>query len=98
MSKDERKDFISQIIAQNFKNIKGSDLSQNSNLENFLNNGSCMTLFAFLDSSQQLHVENNVSIKPFLKYKSKSYIRGALNKFPNFFHISTFIDSTHMKL
>ena len=25
-------------------------------------------------------------------------IRGSLNKFPDFFHIGTFIDSTHMKL
>ena len=26
------------------------------------------------------------------------YIRGLLNKFPNFFRTGTFIDSTHMKL
>ena len=26
------------------------------------------------------------------------YIRGSLNKFPGFFRIDTFIDSTHMKL
>ena len=26
------------------------------------------------------------------------YIRGSLNKFPDFFHMGTFIDSTHMKL
>ena len=26
------------------------------------------------------------------------YIRGSLNKFPDFFHTATFIDSTHMKL
>ena len=26
------------------------------------------------------------------------YIRGSLNKFQNFFRMSTFIDSTHMKL
>ena len=25
-------------------------------------------------------------------------IRGSLNKFPDFFHMGTFIDSTHMKL
>ena len=27
-----------------------------------------------------------------------SYIRGSLNKFPDFFRMGTFIDSTHMKL
>ena len=26
------------------------------------------------------------------------YIRGSLNKFPDFFRMATFIDSTHMKL
>ena len=26
------------------------------------------------------------------------YIQGSLNKFPNFFRMGTFIDSTHMKL
>ena len=26
------------------------------------------------------------------------YIRGSLNKFPDFFPMGTFIDSTHMKL
>ena len=26
------------------------------------------------------------------------YIRGSLNKFPDFFCMGTFIDSTHMKL
>ena len=28
----------------------------------------------------------------------KLVVRGAFNKFPDFFHIGTFIDSTHMKL
>ena len=27
-----------------------------------------------------------------------THIRGSLNKFPNFFRMGTFIDSTHMKL
>ena len=26
------------------------------------------------------------------------YIQGSLNKFPDFFHLGTFIDSAHMKL
>ena len=26
------------------------------------------------------------------------YVRGSLNKFPDFFRMGTFIDSTHMKL
>ena len=30
--------------------------------------------------------------------KSYIYIRGSLNKFPDFFHIGAFIDSTHKKL
>ena len=29
---------------------------------------------------------------------SGSQLRGSLNKFPDFFHMGTFIDSTHMKL
>ena len=28
---------------------------------------------------------------------SPLYIQGSLNKFPDFFHMGTFIDSTHMK-
>ena len=28
----------------------------------------------------------------------KSYVRGSLNKFPDFFRMGTFIDNTHMKL
>ena len=28
----------------------------------------------------------------------KTYIGGSLNKFPDFFRMGTFIDSTHMKL
>ena len=30
--------------------------------------------------------------------KIGDYIRGSLNKFPDFFRMGTFIDSTHMKL
>ena len=30
--------------------------------------------------------------------KNDIYIRGSLNKFPDFFHMGTFIDSTHTKL
>ena len=36
-----------------------------------------------------------------LKYLSLTFIlsiRGSLNKFPDFFRMGTFIDSTHMKL
>ena len=32
------------------------------------------------------------------KYISFLYIQGSLNKFPDFFQMGTFIDSTHMKL
>ena len=59
--KDERKDFISQIIQQNFKNTKESVIAQNKSLDNFLNNGNCMTLIAFFDSSNKLVIENSVS-------------------------------------
>ena len=31
-------------------------------------------------------------------YILTQYIRGSLNKFPDFFHMGTFIDRTHMKL
>ena len=34
----------------------------------------------------------------FLLIPSSSEVRGSLNKFPAFFRIGTFIDSTHMKL
>ena len=61
MSKDERKNFVGQIILQNFKNAKGSDLSKNSSLDNFLDSGNCMTLFVFVDLSQNLHIDNHVS-------------------------------------
>ena len=30
--------------------------------------------------------------------KKRLYVRGPLNKFPDFFHMGTFIDSTRMKL
>ena len=35
---------------------------------------------------------------PELNYWYNIDIRGSLNKFPDFFRVSTFIDSTHMKL
>ena len=46
--------------------------------------------------------ENNITNKLF-EYKLYLfniyiYIRGSLNKFPDFFPMGTFIDSTHMKL
>ena len=31
-------------------------------------------------------------------YKRNKYIRGTYDKFPDFFRMGTFIDSTHMKL
>ena len=31
-------------------------------------------------------------------YYIRIYIRGSLNKFPDFFRVGTFIDSTYMKL
>ena len=31
-------------------------------------------------------------------FNMNPYIRGSLNKFPDFFHMGTFIDSTHMKM
>ena len=33
-----------------------------------------------------------------LEFSEKWVIRGSLNKFPDFFRMDTFIDSTHMKL
>ena len=33
-----------------------------------------------------------------IKLKFVEDLRGSLNKFPDFFHMATFIDSTHMKL
>ena len=42
--------------------------------------------------------KNNLTYKLFI-YKSYMFnIRGSLNKFPDFFRMGTFIDSTHMKL
>ena len=37
-------------------------------------------------------------IKKVLIINYSSYIQGSLNKFPDFFRMGTFIDSTHMKL
>ena len=37
-----------------------------------------------------------ISITP--PYVGLTYIQGSLNKFPDFFHRGTFINSTHMKL
>ena len=40
-------------------------------------------------------------LKPIIKFfrlEIKMKIRGSLNKFPDFFRMGTFIDSTHMKL
>ena len=33
-----------------------------------------------------------------IKQKLYGHLRGSLDKFPNFFRMGTFIDSTHMKL
>ena len=39
----------------------------------------------------------HISVFP-TNLKASTKIRGSLNKFPDFFSMSTFIDSTHMKL
>ena len=39
-----------------------------------------------------------VSLHTELQYKYFKNVRGAYDKFPDFFRMSTFIDSTHMKL
>ena len=39
-----------------------------------------------------------MSLSTFKNFIKKSYIQGAHNKFPDFFRMGTFIDSTHMKL
>ena len=33
-----------------------------------------------------------------VRFDVNNDIQGSLNKFPDFFHMGTFIDSTHMKL
>ena len=44
----------------------------------------------------------DVNVKPlqhaFSKFMGEEIERGSLNKFPDFFRMGTFIDSTHMKL
>ena len=56
-----------------------------------------LKIFYFLNVTFNL---NNYSFKPF----NQSYniptlmLRRSLNKFPDFFRMGTFIDSTHMKL
>ena len=45
--------------------------------------------------------KNNATYKLFAEKKYiyiYIYIQGSLNKFPGFFYMGTFIDSTHMKL
>ena len=39
-----------------------------------------------------------VVFQVFVLYKDLAGVRGSLNKFPDFFRMGTFIDSTHMKL
>ena len=52
----------------------------------------CFCLCMFVSVS--LSICLSVSLSPNIYI----YIRGSLNKFPDFFRMSTFIDSTHMKL
>ena len=57
-----------------------------------------VTSLIALQVYKKIHIQGVYSairrtFKPGLRY-----IRGSLNKFPDFFRMGTFIDSTHMKL
>ena len=66
MAADERKEYISQIVASNFgKKGKNAILDQ-LEVEDFLNNGNCMTLVTFLDSTKNFCAVNNVRIGLFV--------------------------------
>ncbi|CAK8696967.1 unnamed protein product [Clavelina lepadiformis] len=61
MAADERKEYISQIVASNFgKKGKNAILDQ-LEVEDFLNNGNCMTLVTFLDSTKNFCAVNNLT-------------------------------------
>ena len=45
-----------------------------------------------------LFLQKEESLSSYKKKRDYIYIRGSLNKFPDFFRIGTFIDSTRMKL
>ena len=72
-------------------------------VENKVKNNLCNTiqdLLVILDGIKSW-VQDNTFIKEVKDYKIKiksDNIRGSLNKFPDFFRMSTFIDTTHMKL
>ena len=48
--------------------------------------------FSTIYSEQYTHIRSTSYIYIYI------YTRGSLNKFPDFFRMGTFIDSTHMKL
>ena len=61
MASDERKDFITQIVKNNFKKTGGLDIGNNSDVNSFLNNANSLTLVVFIDSSQKLRIDSIVS-------------------------------------
>ena len=46
----------------------------------------------------KLFQQKIINVINFLKKTELNSIRGAYDKFPDFFHMGTFIDNTHMKL
>ena len=55
------------------------------------------TLVAYLIPNP-IYIQTHISIYLSIYLSFNIFIRGSLNKFPDFFRMATFIDSTHMKL
>ena len=49
---------------------------------------------SYMHTHTHTHTHTHIYINIYIHI----YIQGSLNKFPDFFHMGTFIDSTHMKL
>ena len=58
----------------------------------------CMCLPVSLSLSLYIYIYIYIYIYECVKLFVCVYIRGSLNKFPDFFRMGTFIDSTHIKL
>jgi len=61
MSKDERKEFVFQIVHQSYENTSVSKVYDSNEVNQFLDDGNCATLIASCDKSNKVHFSNVVS-------------------------------------
>ena len=62
MSNDVRKEFIGKFLSNHF-NDTALSISKYGEVDNFLNSANCLTLVAYLDSSKNLRIDSQVSVK-----------------------------------